>query len=402
VIGAGRIGCGFAGRLLHRSGYAVTLVSRPPVTALLSRCGGYGVRLADGDTEREERVEGVTALDAAQVAEIAAAISDAELVCTAVGAGNLDAVTPLLARGLAMAARPVNVIAFENAEDAGPRLRRLVCGQLGAGHAAQHGYSGAVVSAAVAHRMLGDGVLLVGEPRTGFVVDARALRDPLPAVEGLVAVDDFTAHYRSKLYRYSAGHAAAAYLGGLKGYRYLHAAVRDPEVRAAVRSAMAEGRAGLAAAYGDRIAGDEAELDTILDRFGNAALGDTVARVGRDVARKLGHRERLVGAALHAERAGVVPARLAQACAAAICVAGIGPPARVSGEPARRYRPSNLPEVLHRWAGLPWGSPLAHRIETAWLGLGDGWEQGNHLLRLDRPMWAWTGAEGPDVLPRAS
>lgn len=398
VIGAGRIGCGFAGRLLHRSGYVLTLVGRPPAATQLARARGYAVRLTDGRTEREESVDGLTVLDVAQTAEITDAIAGADLVCTAVGPRNLDAVVPLLARGLGRATRPVTVIAFENAEDAGPRLRRLVGRQLGPHRAGRHGFTGAVVGAVVAHRLLaqhpGDDLLLVGEPHTEFAVDAHALRDPLPPVEGMVAVRDFTAFYLRKLYRYSAGHATAAYLGRLKGYRYLHAAVRDGEIRHAVHAAMAEGRAGLAAAYGDRVAGDEAELDAILERFGNAALGDTVARVGRDVARKLGHRERLVGAARLAERAGVAPTRLAEATAAALCFGDVDGGAAPMRPVRRPCLPGDVGDVLRNVAGLRPGCPLARRIEAAWLRLGVGWEDGNLLLALDRPLWAWAGDQG--------
>ncbi|MDT7654696.1 MAG: mannitol-phosphate 5-dehydrogenase [Pseudonocardiales bacterium] len=409
VIGAGPIGCGFAGRLLHRSGYALTLVGRARAATQLARVGRYTVRLTDGCTAREESVDGLSVLDVAQTAEIADAIGAADLVCTAVGPRNLDAVAPLLARGLGQATRPVTVIAFENAEDAGPRLRRLVGRQLGMRRTDRHGFTGAVVGAVFAHRLLaqhpGDDLLLIGEPHSEFAVDAHALRDPLPPVEGMVAVDDFAAFYLRKLYRYSAGHATAAYLGRLKGYRYLHAAVRDGEIRHAVHAAMAEGRAGLAAAYGDRIAGDEAELGAILQRFGNAALGDTVARVGRDVARKLGHRERLVGAARLAERAGVAPTRLAEAAAAALYFGDLDGAAGGAAPPMRRVRPCHpydVADTLRNVAGLQPGCPLARRIEAAWLRLGAGWEDGNLLLTLDRPLWAWAGAGDHTTLARAS
>jgi mannitol-1-phosphate 5-dehydrogenase len=410
VIGAGPIGCGFAGRLLHRSGYALTLVGRAPAATQLARTRRYAVRLTDGRTQREESVDGLSVLDVAQTAEIADAIGCADLVCTAVGPRNFDAVAPLLARGLGRAPRPVTVIAFENVEDAGTRLRRLVAQQLGTQRADRHGFTGAVVGAVVAHQLLaqdpGDDMLLVGEPQTEFAVDAHALRDPLPPVEGMVAVDDFTAFYLRKLYRYSAGHATAAYLGRLKGYRYLHAAVRDGEIRHAVRAAMAEGRAGLAAAYGERVAGDEAELDAILQRFGNAALGDTVARVGRDVARKIGHRERLVGAARLAERAGVAPTRLAEATAAALYFGDLDGAAGGGALPmrrvGRRLQPDDVADVLRKLAGLRPGCPLARRIAAAWLRLGAGWEDGNLLLALDQPLWAWAGAGDQGALASAS
>lgn len=79
-----------------------------------------------------------------------------------------------------------------------------------------------------------------------------SLRKPLPEIPGLVRVKDFEAAFNRKLYVFSAGHVTVAYLGFLKGYRYVHAAVRDPEVRTAALEAMREGQQGLAARATER------------------------------------------------------------------------------------------------------------------------------------------------------
>ena len=60
-------------------------------------------------------------------------------------------------------------------------------------------------------------MVFVGDPPTSFVVHGPSLRAPLPPIEGLRAVDDFGAWVMKKLYTFGAGHAAAAYLGALKG-----------------------------------------------------------------------------------------------------------------------------------------------------------------------------------------
>jgi len=394
VIGPGRVGLGFAGHLLHRSGYQICFVGRRRAVAPLMAAGKYVVRLTDGHRLHEDRVSGVSAIDISCSSEVEQAIADADVVCTAVGPRALDSVAPLLARGLSAAKQQVNVIAFENAEDAGRRLRRLVAEQVGFEHAGRHGFSGAVVSRVVAHRLPperpGDPLVLIGEPHTEFAVDAAALNHPLPRIEGLVAVDDFTAFYRRKLYRYSAGHAATAYLGQLKGYRYLHAAIRDPEIAQLVRAAVREGQAGLRAAYGPHVAGDDAEVEAIIDRFGNAELGDTVARVGRDVPRKLGPSDRLLGAARLAEHAGVAPVRLAQAAAAALCFKDGGDPPVVAPREGTASGRSRVARLLSGIGHLPPTSPLARLIQNEWQGLMDGWEDGNLMLSLEDRLWAWS------------
>ena len=46
-------------------------------------------------------------------------------------------------------------------------------------------------------------------------------------------------------------------------------------------------------------------MDDLLSRFGNKKLGDTIARVGRNLSRKLGEHERFFGAARFCAAQGV-------------------------------------------------------------------------------------------------
>ncbi|MFD1211814.1 hypothetical protein ACFQ36_07150, partial [Arthrobacter sp. GCM10027362] len=301
VIGPGRVGCGFAGHLLHRSGFDVAFIGRAGTTARLRQAGHYVVRLTDGRAEHDDWVSVQDAVDLGDLRRGAGLLAQAEVVGVAVGTAAYGDIVPTLAAGLAQAPRPVTVIAFENDEHAGRLLRTAVARLAGQDAVERHSFTGAVVDRAVAHRILQDRpgapVLLVGEPVDSFVIDGTALRGPAPAIDGLAVTDDFAAAYRRKLFRYSAGHATVAYLGKLKGYRNMHAAVLDAEIAATARAAMREGQRGLAAAYGSAAAGSETELDAILARFANAALADTVARVGRDPLRKLRAGDRLIGPA---------------------------------------------------------------------------------------------------------
>ena len=57
----------------------------------------------------------------------------------------------------------------------------------------------------------------------------------------------------------------------------------------------------------------------LLQRFTNQALGDTIFRLGRDPLRKLAPKDRLVGAARLAEKAGIAPNALSWGIAAGYC-----------------------------------------------------------------------------------
>jgi mannitol-1-phosphate 5-dehydrogenase len=210
-------------------------------------------------------------------------------------------------------------------------------------------------------------------------VHGPSLRKPVPKLPGLVRVKDFEAAFNTKLYVFSAGHATVAYLGFLKGYRYVHAAVRDPEIRAAALAAMRAGQQGLEARYGKAPAGGEPELQAILWRFENAALNDPVARVGRDPRRKLKPSERLLGAARLCEDAGVSVATLPLAAAAAVCFDGAD---RNPNETAKRLPapPSALREVCSAEAD----SRLSRSVTAAWEDFRS-WRQDAPLFRLPGP-----------------
>lgn len=396
VIGPGRIGCGFAGQLLRSSGHRVTFLGRnAEVVDHLNRLGHYRVRLANGRDSRDIVVDEVRAVYVVDEAAALAALAEADLIVTAVGAGNLPAVAPLIAAALAGRGTPANVFAFENLADAGTYLKALVASHLPAdGGLERHGFSGSVVSRAVSQR-LGDPtadapLTFVGDPASAFVVSGPDLR-PLEPIEGMIVADDLAAWMKHKLYIFSAGHAACAYLGYLKGYHYIHTAIRDPEIRAAVLAAMREGQRGVAALYGAPFAGGEADLLEILARFENAALQDTVNRVGRDPTRKLGHDDRLLGAAQLAQDAGLRPAGLGLAAAAACCFDPEDPSA---AQLQSEIENAGLGSALQRVSGLDTHKGLGRLVRKSWTQLAQGWRKDNVLLSLAHLLWAWKPEQG--------
>lgn len=400
VIGAGRIGCGFVGQLLRESGWEVVFVGRGRVVDLLRRHRRYVVRLADGAHHEDVVVEGVTAVPFADAEATADAVTSADLVATAVGAHNLATVAPLIAIGLARRSVPTNVVAFENLLVAGSHLRNLVAVRVASDFPLDdHGFSGAVVSRVVSQRRWpagpGDPLVFVGDRESTFSVDRGALRHPLPAVAGMVATDDYEAQLARKLYTYSAGHAACAYLGYLKGYHYIHTAIRDPEIRAIVRAAMAEGQRGLAARYGPTLAGTEADLDALVERFANAGVADPILRVARDPRRKLASEDRLVGAARLAAASGLAPAKLALAAAAAMVFCDPADPSCAALH--RELAAQGLAHVLESICGLHCDEGLGKLVAEEFEALVAGWAEGNSLLSFERRLWAWAASSGEMV-----
>lgn len=393
VIGTGRIGCGVAGQLLRAAGLEVVFVGRnPQVVDHLNRVGRYIVRLVDSRGSEDCEVAGIRAVLASDASRAAEEIAGADIVATAVGCSNLLSVAPLIAAGLARGKRRrTTVLAFENFGSAGDCLSHFVARCLeGTRGSSTHAVSGALVTRVVARREgdpAGDEPLVfIGDRPATFYVDAAALAGPLPAIEGMVITDRYEAAVQRKLFTFSAGHATAAYLGYLKGYHYIHAAVRDPEIRAAVLAAMAEGQKALSARYGRDSAGDERTLQEILSRFDNAALNDSIERVGRDPVRKLAKEDRLIGPARLAKEAGIVPEKLTLAVAAAMLFCPLADPAAV--ELNRTIRCDGPAAALCRVAGFRPDDTLAASALCAYRRLSKERPERSQLLSLDQLLWA--------------
>jgi len=106
-----------------------------------------------------------------------------------------------------------------------------------------------------------------------------------------------------------------------------------------------------------------AEVDDLLARFGNRALGDTVARVGRDPLRKLRPDDRIAGALRLCDGQGVAPKHVAFAAAAAIRYDPPDDPA--ASRLQALLREQGAAGVLEQVCGILSDSPLARLVLDA-------------------------------------
>lgn len=153
-------------------------------------------------------------------------------------------------------------------------------------------------------------------------------RDDVPLFARGISVfeekEDLLPFEEAKLYGHNATHALAAYLGAVRGVSliadlrdvpgvlpFLHAAFIEESGEALIRKYSGEDALFTPEGYGQY-------ADDLLARMTNPYLGDTVERVGRDPARKLGWDDRLVGTMRLALREGLQPLRYALGAAAAL------------------------------------------------------------------------------------
>ncbi|GAB3582863.1 mannitol-1-phosphate 5-dehydrogenase [Leifsonia lichenia] len=327
-FGAGNIGRGFVGLLLHEAGYEVVFADvNAELIDALAAADSYRVHEV-GETSKTTVVDGFRAINSAQdEAALIAEIATADIVTTAVGPRILRFVAPVIAAGLAARADDaprLAVLACENAIGATDLLAAELFDGLPDDEtrdalAAKAIFANTAVDRIVPAQAPDAGIDVTVEAFYEWVVDRSPFAGAEPSIPGAHFVDSLAPYIERKLFTVNTGHATVAYTGFLAGATTISEAIAIPEVRSAAEAALAETSAALVAKHGLDPADLAAYRAKILDRFTNPYLVDEVTRVGREPLRKLGRNDRFIGpAADYVQYAGGIPEALLAAVGAAL------------------------------------------------------------------------------------
>jgi len=324
-FGAGNIGRGFVGLLLHEAGYDLVFsdVAADLVNAI-NAAPEYTVHEA-GPGGVDHVVTGYRAVDSRTDPDAAAtAVASAAVVTTAVGPTVLRFVAPTIVAGLRRrdpGRAPLQVMACENAIGATDLLRAEIAAAAGEDAPAllaRAVFANTAVDRIVPAQAPGQGVDVTVEPYFEWAIERGPFGDDPPHIPGAHFVADLAPYIERKLFTVNTGHAAAAYFGERGGAITIAEALQDPATAAAVEAALEETSGVLSAVHGldpDELAEYRAK---ILDRFRNPLLPDTVRRVGRQPLRKLSRHERFIGPAAQAAERGLGTTALVAAVGAAL------------------------------------------------------------------------------------
>jgi mannitol-1-phosphate 5-dehydrogenase len=326
IIGAGRVALGALGVTLTMQGHEVIFAARREEIINSINKYGYDV-VTKGAVEAHIEVSGARAVSLN--GEIfAREVAEADQIYTAVRPDNLPGISSTLAEALLYriksgVKRPLDVFCCENLKNAGSQLERLLFTNLPFQFAQQVqdyvGFNAAISDRIVSGQEFNEsGKMTVTADAMGDVLfDTLHVKtdfDILPPFKGL---DNFPACIEEKLYILNCGHAVCAYLGYQRGYTYIHEAMADETINRAVVGAMLEAQRALHCKYGHTLHYGSL-INDILASFSNAALKDTIARVGRDPVRKLQADDRLIGPTKLTYRYSIESTYLIQGCAAAL------------------------------------------------------------------------------------
>lgn len=295
-FGAGNIGRGFIGKVLHDNGYEVTFADvNAEIIDALNTDHEYTVHISeeDGASYRISGVDGIhTANDEEQLAE---AVSNADIITTAVGVSILPIIARTLAPHLAdrQTEKPLNIIACENAVLATNTLRTAILSEVEETELSNVGFPNSAVDRIVPIQKNANILDVKVEPFFEWVIekDSWVGGDTL---EGVNYVEDLMPYIERKLFTVNTGHAAIAYYGKTLGYTTVSEAMDDERVVTYLRQVLEETTLYLIENYDFTEAQQKEYIEKIIARFRNPYLSDDLDRVGRGVLRKLGPNDRII------------------------------------------------------------------------------------------------------------
>ncbi|MAT17099.1 MAG: mannitol-1-phosphate 5-dehydrogenase [Leifsonia sp.] len=362
-FGAGNIGRGFVGLLLHEAGFRLVFADvASELIASINAAGAYRV-LEVGPGARDHDVSGVSGIDSGADAEaLFDEISRATVVTTAVGPNILRFVAPAIAEGIARRAEsapPLVVMACENAINATDRLREeIVAARPDVALDGRAVFANTAVDRIVPGQPEGQGLDVTVEAYCEWVIEQPPLAGADLDIPGATFVDELGPYIERKLFTVNTGHATIAYHGAQAGAETIAEAIALPAVEAEVRAVLGETAALLVAKHGIDAEVQAAYVDKNVVRFTNPHLPDTVLRVGREPLRKLSRHERFIGPAAEIAENGGEPAALVRAIGAALAFRSDDDPQAV--------------ELAQRLDAVRAGSETPEAFVESVTGIGDG------------------------------
>lgn len=341
VVGAGKTGRGFIGRLLTEAGKEIIFVDKnKELVDRLNQEGSFQVAFFGN------RREPLTVGNYKAYTWDNADFEDAELIFVSVCGQNLEAVGQELSKVL-KADKQYYIITCENASRPSQTLKNAIKGKKVA----------VSESTVFCTTIESDGYNINSENYPYLQCNAELLEGYVPPVSTVKAISNFSNFLTRKLFTYNAASCVIAYLGAMLGYTDYGAAANDPAILALLDKNYAATNRAMCAAFGYD-AEDQREFAALSKtKFCDRTIVDTVARNAREPHRKLGGSERIIGAAKLLRQQGEDASVLELTAAAALMYCD-------SNDPVWSELRSNhtYPQLLEIIGGLQEGDALQKAI----------------------------------------
>ena len=279
IIGAGKTGRGFIGRLAAEKNAEITFIDKDETLVNeLNTKKSFNVSFFGGVRE-DMSVSGYKAYTWAN-----ADLSDAELIVVSVCGGNLKDVGEELKKRLSKD-KHYYIITAENYSKPSKVLKDAI------------GLDNISVSESTVFctTIENGGIDISSENYPYLQCDADLLDGYVPEIPAIKPVNEFGNFLTRKLFTYNAASCVIAYLGYLKGYTDYAQAANDPDVLELLDKNYAVTNRVLCQEFGYDKADQEEFAQLSKNKFCDKTIVDTVARNAREPQRKLGNSERIIG-----------------------------------------------------------------------------------------------------------
>ncbi len=286
ILGAGKTGRGYLARLLAASEVSVTFIEEDRLLAeKMRREGSYTVSFFR--TGRPSVVMKGFRIFGWEEPEAGQSLEEADLICTAIGADRLSRIVPQLKESAVHRQKEGEtekqiLLVCENGIHPGRVLEERL------------GECYQVAEGIVFCTTLEDGLDIRSEDLDWLPYDGRKLSWE-PELFGFEKEIHFAELLERKIYTYNCLSACICYLGAEKGHSVFAEAAADPFVRKWIGKIRSPLNRAVAKEYGLPEEEQEAFFEQAYGKFTDKGIADTVSRNGRNVQRKLGRRERIIG-----------------------------------------------------------------------------------------------------------
>lgn len=304
-FGAGNIGRGFIGEILFKNDFEIFFVDiNQEILDNLNERHAYTIGFAAPEQE-QLTVSNVSGLHSQQnEEEIAQHICDSSIITTAIGPNVLPYIAPVIAKGLKARfdqgiKENMDVVACENMIGGTTFLREKVMEHVEdedvRTYIEEHvGFPDAAVDRIVPQQDHADPLFVTVEPFSEWVIDESAMKATEVRLEGVKYVSDLTPYIERKLFTVNTGHATVAYTGAYYGYEEIGEAIADERVLNQLTAVLSETGALLESKWDFDADTHATYVKTIIERFQNPYISDSITRVARTPIRKLGYDERFI------------------------------------------------------------------------------------------------------------
>ncbi len=359
IFGAGKIGRGFIGQLFHRSGYKLWFAdASEELVGLLNQEKKYRVDIAGSDGDDTEYISIEGAFDIHHPETIQEVLNRVEILVTSVGANHISSVAAMMKELLKKRNlnQNMNWLICENALHPAARIRETLLE--GAEEAFRYFVDhrlGLVETQVLRTGMEAPEHIKQKEPLAlrmhdwwSLPLDRDAFVGKIPNVTGFLPRSHFSNELIRKLYTFNGTNGPISYVGWVNGFRILHEAAL--EFSTFFDMIREESSYGLTREFGIKEEEQKAFMALATKKYTDPALNDPIERNARDLRRKLGRDERLLGPALLCLKHGRKPYAYARAIAAALCYEGSSDPGTL--EVIRTIKQEGPEVALGRYCGL--------------------------------------------------